>query len=947
MLRLFQKWLQQDWRVRQQSNYPQPYPYSYFLPTNLPPPITVLYLQHLQTFTIDGVMEAVLPVFSTALKQTESLPNFGVVLACMSNTLILFSSHPELIKPLVDLLSLIDPPILNTLAQLIALTKTVAENGGEKFSSTASEMLRQITTLTIWAEMSMEIFERGVKHNPQVGTYFIGSTGLANILIQSVQVVACVGSQQPESLLSSTGSNEFDTALNSLKEKCLEIGNSVLEHIHSTPASGKMPHLPLYSYCLTICPKAILTLAVVCVKEYDKLEERVTEETTSKVVVRLLRLLSDLVEDNNFYNTFNLNKHNIIIDIALVLLRTTQKEMKSIKTDPQNFVNLAIDTCEKQESETPKTEAAKLLEALCDHIDGCLSFTSIFCCESIKYACAGCNPEILVNFPMLSQFRNTSVFLSKSTPELIIETSIVVMADISYLTPKRKDIFAMFENALAENCVTLFDSSSILIKCRLALMMGYYADNLFTGKMDLFVKMIEFLLQGISMENEVKVLALQCADTLKTAIGDSDLVSRLDAFINKLFPTLCAMVGHIELPSFYEILMTIIGCYASSIDESLINLLQSLVSRVEKEYKDLRAKGERNNMTINQCWNVIRAISEQKAFFPAYLDSIEAALLPMFNYLVDPTHVEFDDDMIQVITALITRRGGISDNMAKIFPYLPNFFEKYGQTFGSLFQTLNAYIFYGKDVFAANKAWIELIIKLSVSSLFTTKETVTLNNTEGAILAQVLLQSIGNGVLDLYIPIILEQVVKRLNMPPSADYLSRELYNAILCSVCNNAQVTLGKLEALGSTETVFSGLFENAGKYQATYDVKVLVIGLSNLLIQSSLPPYLTSAQPKILDAIVSTLQRQAAKDAKTLLKADKKALALDQEDESENSSSEDEMEDNEEDEEYTFLPITTLIQEGRRTQRRRLRRGRHAQECTRGYKHDTQYLARANKEN
>ena len=845
-------------------------------------------------------MSAALPVLLSALKQAEVLPTYETILTCMNNTLILFSTHAELTKHFIDILAGIEPAILNTLAQFMVLSKSAAENHGEKFASLVPEMTNKISIINVWADMNMEIFERAGKKNPTVGMYFSTSASLANVFLQASQAAVYVGSQQPENLLSSTDNEDFDEQLNIAKGKCLELANMILEHIHSSPSASKIHTMPIYSYCATLCPRAIITLAVICVKDYDKLEQRINEEASSRVIVRLLRLLTDLLEDNNFYNAFSPNKHSIIVDIVLLLLRSSAKEVKSVRTDPQNFVNLALDTCEKQESEVAKTEAAKLLEALCDHIDGCLSFTAIFCCEAIRYALtSGGNPENLQNFPMLSQFKNASIFLMKSQPEQIVETSIMVMADISYLTPKRHDLFAMLEAVLVENYSALFENASVLVRCRLALMIGYYADNLFSSKTDLFVKMIEFLLQGIALEHEEKALSLQCADTLKTAIGDADLVARLDAFINKLLPMLCTMVETIELPAFYEILMTVVSCYANNVDETVIKLLISLVNRVDKEYKELRAKGERNNMTINQCWNVIRAMCEQKAFFPIYLDSIETALLPMFNYLVDLTNIEFDDDMVQVLTALITRRGSVSENMAKVFPYLTNFFDKYGQSFGSLMQTLNTYIIYGKENFSTNKSWIEIIIKMSVSSMFSTKENITLNNTEGAILAQILLQSIGNGVLDPYIPVIVEQVVKRLASPPTADYLSRELYNVILCSICNNAMLTLSKLETLGVTAQVFTGLLENSGKYQATYDVKVLVIGLSNLLIQAAMPPFLLESQAKVLDTIVLTLQIQAAKDAKSLLKSDKKALALDDENEEESSSSEeDEMQDNSDEE-------------------------------------------------
>lgn len=268
----------------------------------------------------------------------------------------------------------------------------------------------------------------------------IYSQNFASILAQTLLLVVPCPAQVPENLISTVGSEEFDEQLNSLKGKALELANSLIDYIHSSQYASKMNTLPLFAYCTSTGPRALVSMAVTCVKEYDKLEERLANSEICSVMSGLLRLLSNLVEDNNFYVMFGPNKQSIIVDIVLVMLRSSKKEIKSMKTDPENFVNLAIDACEKQESETCKTEAAKLLEALCDHIDGCMSFTSIFCCEAIKYGCRREANEALANYPLLSQFYTRSMFLLKSNHELIIETCIMVMSDISYLTPKRKDI---------------------------------------------------------------------------------------------------------------------------------------------------------------------------------------------------------------------------------------------------------------------------------------------------------------------------------------------------------------------------------------------------------------------------------------------------------------------------------------------------------------------------
>lgn len=54
--------------------------------------------------------------------------------------------------------------------------------------------------------------------------------------------------------------------------------------------------------------------------------------------------------------------------------------------EPEEFVNLALDTIDKQSSDIPKTSAAALLEVFCDHIDGSTSFISQFCALIINQA---------------------------------------------------------------------------------------------------------------------------------------------------------------------------------------------------------------------------------------------------------------------------------------------------------------------------------------------------------------------------------------------------------------------------------------------------------------------------------------------------------------------------------------------------------------------------------
>ena len=239
--------------------------------------------------------------------------------------------------------------------------------------------------------------------------------------------------------------------------------------------------------------------------------------------------------------------------------------------------------------------------------------------------------------------------------------------------------------------------------------------------------------------------------------------------------------------------------------------------------------------------------------------------------------------------------------MALLFPYLQKFFEKYKGVFGSLLPTLNAFIFHGKDLFVATKDWIEIVLRIAHTSMFNTQEPMELNNTEGAILCQLVLQTLGNGVMDAYIPPLLQETLKRLEQKPCAIYLGRELYNIILCSICNNGPLTLATLEAQGKTSAVLKGLIGAAAQYSSTYDRKVLTIGLSNILTQPTLPVAVADCLSGILEAIVTVLQTQAAEETKRQLKADRKVVAIE---DSDSDSDSDSDQDQDQDEKAEKLP-------------------------------------------
>jgi hypothetical protein len=85
-----------------------------------------------------------------------------------------------------------------------------------------------------------------------------------------------------------------------------------------------------------------------------------------------------------------------------------------------------------------------------------------------------------------------------------------------------------------------------------------------------------------------------------------------------------------------------------------------------------------------------------------FLYIIEETLMPLFEYIVKPSAIDFDDDIIFCLCSIMKKSKTVSQTLRKIFPFLLEFQTKYKGVFGHLLEAINYYIVYGKDYFEDN-----------------------------------------------------------------------------------------------------------------------------------------------------------------------------------------------------------------------------------------------------
>ena len=73
------------------------------------------------------------------------------------------------------------------------------------------------------------------------------------------------------------------------------------------------------------------------------------------MIIESIDLLVLFCGEKDFQDEIQRHSRPLIVNVALPLLRTEVDELEEMKNDPEAFVNLALDTCDKQTSKVIKT----------------------------------------------------------------------------------------------------------------------------------------------------------------------------------------------------------------------------------------------------------------------------------------------------------------------------------------------------------------------------------------------------------------------------------------------------------------------------------------------------------------------------------------------------------------------------------------------------------------
>jgi hypothetical protein len=300
--------------------------------------------------------------------------------------------------------------------------------------------------------------------------------------------------------------------------------------------------------------------------------------------------------------------------------------------------------------------------------------------------------------------------------------------------------------------------------------------------------------------------------------------------------------------------------------------------------------------------NILKQVTQNKGLMAKYSGNLQEVYKPIFEYMVDPSKITFEDDILNILKNFIKKTCKVSDVMYTVLPCLEKVFIKNKQCFGNtLLDTLNYYMVHGRDRLAQDPGTVSMLIRIAIEAMFTIQPNVTVNNSEGAIFLAIIFQIFqGTEILNEFFENIMDKVLERMRgstQLPVKSSLKKHLLQVFLAALYYNPSATVKYMEMKQVSKNIIVETFKLKKNFKSTYEHKCFIVGITNMLNVYDAPASIKdpSTISRLIHEILAMLDKVKKKEAKDALKKGNKQIQNDDSDSDSDASSSDEDYDDE----------------------------------------------------
>jgi len=731
-------------------------------------------------------------------------------------------------------------------------------------------ILTGLKVLKLWLVTLQEFFKLLGNHEPEEGQYasylkvLVTNERLSIVLVTILMLNFNVPTQIKDCLISTSGKQEADDLINTIKSSVFKCFNKAIDCLGATLKVCNIDENHFFKVAQTYMLGVSLHTLIVYCKTPDAIENVSKFKDANDLLIDCLNLLNRVISFPVSSQIFAAIGKTLVVDVCLALMRPDAKELEDFKENPSEFVALSTEITKTKNTSSLKVQASKLLARLAVNADGILTHTIKVILALIEFSMVSNKLEELGNFKDLAEHID-AFMITKTDPIIRVETCLLALAALHKEIVTRKDILPMI-GELLKVCQQFFlgPETSGLIKARVCLMLPYYAGFVFQGEAneEVYKEYIKFVLQCLMSEGEgAVVLSEQGSASLYAMFESVKTAASLTAYTADILMTLTMLVENTKNFKVFDVLYEIVTEFEMQMMEepqAFLDMIKALVERGHREFQILQSNTEATKLYLNKIWNIIRGIAGRDEYVITLQEDIEEIIEPLFAYFEQSKTIGFDEDILNYIASATACKEEVSPATWKVFASFPKMFEQYEQMLAHLFPPLNKIIVYGSKTINSDPGSIQTLIEMGVQALNPKcKQADEANVTEGALLLHLILQYL-DPITEAQFEMILTASFERLSKVPSHyEYLRARLGGVFLCAFMKNFEVSQQILLKIGGVQPIMDLFLKHAIIFEETpYDRRLLNIGLSSILLNQNICDEITSRFAEIFDIIISLLR-------------------------------------------------------------------------------------------
>ena len=670
------------------------------------------------------------------------------------------------------------------------------------------------------------------------------------------------------SIISWTGIKDLDNTINNLKVKIMKfINNTVLT------LSDFINDEQTKKFHSEIIKRILVNMEYIINEKMKNIIYMSEEETTgdneptdlsnnykySLLISQMIIYLNRISTIETFKVELSSLYNNIFINIILPLLIITKRELEDC-TDSSSYEDYAIDLEDilfHNKNKTIKSSIAAFLKTIYSNVKS----SQLFICKytlSLLLKTLGMEvDEISKNEVVVKDEDKVNVLLANDNAKKIDLCLLVlsILGECDEDTAENKQNLFLIQTVFEKTFKNLIDNSLPLhIRHKMIVFIKQFIFQFYIYTDEIFLVLVQYLFTAMLDVNQ-PLLSKEASEVLSEVLSECSKESKvLEPILNNFLPSIITQIQSSKLMNFFDVLLELRMKFTTPQlnAEIFANICQRVAKEIERKMRlKFKVTKDKNNKSksaepydsqilINKMFNIIRSLTNDKDFVLNNLPIISTGVIPLFKYMENIKKIDFDEDLIQIMSNIINHLQCIPDMGYELLINLYKYPEKNGGMLLDVYELVNAYIVYGGKTIEQNQQYLKAMIDIFTVSINATK--FTKSPFYICVLIQIWLMN-SKTVPTEIVTHFVDTCIDKLNTLHTSIEKEKENYVDVSCnymaylvllyvSCINYAPICLGELNKVNKmadlinwTNTIFN--FD----FVSSYQIKILVLSISNLI--------------------------------------------------------------------------------------------------------------------